>query len=57
VKVGFKYRPWALEVFLAGRHHADKRFVSAVAVDDANGNYFYPGDGRAFYGSVAWRWK
>ena len=35
----------------------DKPFVSTVQVDDATGNYFFPGDQRGFYGSVAWRWK
>jgi hypothetical protein len=27
-----------------------------VVVDDANGRYFYPGDGRAFYAGVQWSW-
>ena len=41
---------------------ADDRKVAyltqtTLSVDDANRNYFYPGDGRGFYGSVAWRWK
>src|SRR5262249_3925674 len=57
LKIGFNYRPWNLEVFFEGRNLGDKSFVSAVQVDDANGNYFFPGDGRGFYGSVAWRWK
>jgi iron complex outermembrane recepter protein len=57
VKMGFEYKPWNLGIFFEGRNLTDKRFVSAVAVDDANRNYFYPGDGRGFYGSVAWRWK
>jgi iron complex outermembrane receptor protein len=57
VKAGFEYRPWGLGVLLEARNLADTSFVSAVNVDDANRNYFYPGDGRAFYGSVAWRWK
>ena len=57
VKLGFDYKPWNLGVFFEGRNLTDKRFVSAVNVDDANGNYFFPGDQRGFYGSVAWRWK
>jgi iron complex outermembrane receptor protein len=57
VKMGFEYKPWNLGVFFEGRNLTDKSFVSAVAVDDANRNYLYPGDGRGFYGSVAWRWK
>ena len=35
----------------------DKRYAAAVTVDDANGRFFLPGDGRAFYGGVSWRWK
>ncbi len=57
VKMGFEYKPWNVGIFFEGRNLTGKRFVSAVAVDDANGNYFYPGDQRGFYGSVAWRWK
>jgi iron complex outermembrane receptor protein len=57
VKMGYEYKPWNLGIFFEGRNLGDKSFVSAVAVDDANRNYFYPGDGRGFYGSVAWRWK
>jgi len=57
VKVGFDYKPWGVGVLFEGRNLNDKSFVSAVNVDDANRNYFFPGDGRAFYGSVAWRWK
>jgi len=57
VKLGYEYKPWNLGLFFEGRNLGDKRFVSAVQVDDANRNYFFPGDGRGFYGSVAWRWK
>ena len=57
VKIGYEYKPWNLGIFFEGKNLGDKRFVSAVQVDDANRNYFFPGDGRGFYGSVAWRWK
>lgn len=57
VKMGFEYKPWNVGIFFEGRNLTDKRFVSAVNVDDANGNSFYPGDQRGFYGSVAWRLK
>jgi hypothetical protein len=57
VKVGFDYAPWGVGILFEGRNLNDKSFVSAVNVDDANRNYFFPGDRRAFYGSVAWRWK
>jgi outer membrane receptor protein involved in Fe transport len=55
--MGYEYKPWNLGIFFEGRNLGDQRFVSAVQVDDANRNYFFPGDGRGFYGSVAWRWK
>lgn len=35
----------------------DKNYISGVVVDDANGRYFYPGDGRAFYGGIQWTWQ
>ena len=57
IKTGFEYKPWNLAVFFEGRNLTDTPFVSAVNVDDANGNYFFPGDQRGYYGSVAWRWK
>jgi iron complex outermembrane receptor protein len=57
VGVGYAYKPWSLEVFFEARNLADKQYISAVAVDDANGRFFYPGDGRAFYGGVQWRWR
>ena len=57
LKVGFDVRAWGLGILFEARNLADTRFVSAVAVDNANRNYFFPGDQRAFYGSVAWRWK
>lgn len=57
LRMGYDHRPWNLSVFFEGRNLADTRFVSAVSVDDANGRFFQPGDGRAFYGGVQWRWK
>ena len=57
VAIGYDYKPWNLSVFFQGRNLADAKYISAVQVDDANGNSFFPGDGRAFYGGLAWRWK
>ena len=54
--MGYDYKPWNLSLFFQARNLSDKQYISSVAVDDANGNYFYPGDGRAFYGGVALRW-
>jgi iron complex outermembrane receptor protein len=57
LKVSFDYKPWNLQFLFEARNMTDQRWVSAVATDDANGNSFFPGDGRGYYGSVAWRWK
>jgi iron complex outermembrane receptor protein len=57
LRAGYEYRPWRLGVFFEARNLADTSYVSAVAVDDANRRYFYPGDGRAFYGAVSWSWR
>lgn len=35
----------------------DKNYISSVVVDDANGRYFYPGDGRGFYAGIQWTWQ
>ena len=37
-------------------NRANKSYISAVVTDDALGQSFYPGDGRAFYGGLPWRW-
>ena len=55
--MGYDYKPWNLSVFFQARNLSDKQYISAVQVDDANGNYFFPGDGRAFYGGIAFRWR
>ena len=50
-------KPWNLSVFFEGRNLANVTYTSSVQVDAANGRFFEPGDGRAFYGGVAWRFK
>ena len=57
VRMGYTYKPWNLEVYFEGRNLTNATYASSVVVDDANRRYFEPGDGRAFYGGVAWRWK
>jgi iron complex outermembrane receptor protein len=57
VQLGYDYRPWNLAVVFEGRNLADTNYVSSVVVDSANQRFFEPGDGRAFYGTVQWRWK
>jgi iron complex outermembrane recepter protein len=57
VRMGYDYKPWNLAVFFEARNLTDANYVSAVQVDAANLRFFEPGDGRAFYGGVQWRWK
>jgi iron complex outermembrane receptor protein len=56
VQMGYTYKPWNLTVTFQGSNLANKSFISAVVTDDALGQSFYPGDGRAFYGGVQWRY-
>ena len=55
-KVGYLYAPWNAEIFFEARNLNDVNYVSAVEVDSGTGEYFYPGDGRSFYGGLQWRW-
>jgi iron complex outermembrane recepter protein len=57
LRLGYTYKPWNVRAFFEARNLADKQYISAVTVDDANGRFFLPGDGRAFYGGVSWRWR
>jgi iron complex outermembrane receptor protein len=57
LRAGYTYAPWNLSVSFEARNLTDVRYVSSVQTDVGNGRYFEPGDGRAFYGGVQWRWK
>jgi iron complex outermembrane receptor protein len=57
LRLGYDYTPWKVSAFFEARNLTDTRYAAAVTVDDANGRFFLPGDGRAFYGGVSWRWK
>jgi iron complex outermembrane receptor protein len=57
LRLGYDYTPWNVSAFFEARNLTDRRYASAVTVDDANGRFFLPGDGRAFYGGVSWRWR
>jgi iron complex outermembrane recepter protein len=57
VGAGYTYKPWNLSAFFLAQNLTNKSYISAVTVDDANGRYFLPGDGRAFYGGINWRWR
>jgi outer membrane receptor protein involved in Fe transport len=56
-RVGYDYKPWNLSVFFEGRNLANASYVSSVVTDAANGRFFEPGDRRAFYGGVQWRFR
>jgi len=56
IQMGYTHKPWNLTVMFQAGNLANKSYISAVVTDDANGQSFYPGDGRAFYGSVQWRY-
>jgi hypothetical protein len=43
-------------VFFEARDLTDKQCISSMQVDSAVGRFFEPGDRRAFYGGVNWRW-
>ncbi|MCI0547461.1 MAG: TonB-dependent receptor [Candidatus Rokubacteria bacterium] len=57
IRMGYDYQPWQLGVFFEARNLANTNFVSAVVTDSGTGRFFDPGDGRAFYGRVAWRFR
>jgi iron complex outermembrane receptor protein len=56
VRAGYDYKPWKLGVFFEARNLADITYASSVVVDAANKRFYEPGDGRAFYGGLEWRW-
>ena len=56
-KAGFEHTPSGLGVFFEARNLTDTSYSAAVATDDANRRFFFPGDGRSFYGGVSWRWR
>jgi iron complex outermembrane receptor protein len=56
-KAGFEHKPSGLGVFFEVRNLTDTGYSAAVATDDANRRFFFPGDGRSFYGGLSWRWQ
>jgi iron complex outermembrane recepter protein len=56
-RAGFEHKASGIGVFFEARNLTDKRYAAAVAVDDANRRFFFPGDGRSFYGGLSWRWQ
>ena len=57
IGAGYTYKPWNLSAFFLAQNLTDKSYISAVTVDDPNGRFFLPGDGRSFYGGINWRWR
>ena len=53
LRLGYDYKPWNFSAYFEARNLTDTRYAAAVTVDDANGRFFLPGDGRAFYGGSA----
>lgn len=56
-KAGYEHKPTGLGVFFEARNLTDTTYSAAVATDDANRRFFFPGDSRSFYGGVSWRWR
>lgn len=56
VRAGYDYQPWKLGVFFEARNLTDATYASSVVVDAANKRFYEPGDGRAFYAGLEWRW-
>ena len=59
-KIGFQPKK-GFSIFLEAKNLTDKHFASAVdPIADARiapgAQIFHPGDGRAFYGGIAWSW-
>jgi len=56
LQMGYTYKPGNASLSFTAANLANKSYISAVVTDDANGQSFYPGDGRGFYGGLQWRW-
>ncbi|MGH7964774.1 MAG: TonB-dependent receptor family protein [Candidatus Binatia bacterium] len=56
LRMAYEYKPLRLTLFFEARNLTDETYASAVQVDSADRRFFEPGDGRAFYGGVAWKW-
>jgi iron complex outermembrane receptor protein len=57
VRAGYDYKPWQLGLFFEARNLTNATYASSVVVDAADKRFFEPGDGRALYGGLEWRWK
>jgi iron complex outermembrane receptor protein len=57
VRAGYDYRPWNIGVFFEARNLTNVTYTSSTVVDAATKRFYEPGDGRAFYGGLEWRWQ
>lgn len=57
LRLGYHLNSWQLDFFFEARNLSDKQYMSGIVVDDANGRFIEPGDGRAFYAGVSYRWR
>ncbi|MCL4244492.1 MAG: TonB-dependent receptor [Candidatus Dadabacteria bacterium] len=57
LEVGYALPAGGVMFFAELTNVFDKNYISSVVVDDANGRYFYPGEGRGFYAGIQWTWQ
>jgi iron complex outermembrane receptor protein len=57
VRFGYNLKLWNLDFFCEARNLTDKDYMSGIVVDDASERFIEPGDGRAFYAGVSYRWR
>lgn len=57
LRAGWDHEPSGLGVFASARNLTNRKYVSAVVVDAADGRSFEPGAGRAVTAGVSWRWQ
>ena len=57
LRAGWDHERSGLGVFAAVRNLTNRKYVSAVVVDSADGRSFEPGAGRAVTAGLSWRWR
>jgi iron complex outermembrane receptor protein len=57
LRLGYEHERSGITARVELRNLADREHVSSVVVDDANGRFFEPGDGRALYAGIDWKWR
>ncbi len=54
VRSGYDYKPWRCRLFFEASNLTNASWAAAIAPDAGDQRYFDPGDGRSFYGGIAW---